>query len=70
MKTPTVRVRIVWFELRETRVKLPFGTVGSVTGIAQTLVVGDCGADSSTGLVDTCGGVGCTTVWGSSIAAV
>lgn len=52
----------MWFKLRETRDKSPLGTVGSVIGIAQTLVVGARGVDSSTGLVDASGGVGCTTV--------
>lgn len=49
--------------VKGTRVKLPVGTGGSVTGIVQTLVVGAC----STGLVSACGV--CTTVWGSSLAA-
>lgn len=40
-----------------------------MTGIGQTLVVGACGADCSTGLVSTCGVAACTTVWGSSLAA-
>lgn len=60
---------MVWLESRGTRVKLPVGTGGSVTGIVQTLVVGACGADCSTGLERACGVAACTTDWGSSLAA-
>lgn len=59
----------MWLGSRGKRVKLPVGTGGSVTGIVQTLVVGACGADCSTGLESACGVDACTTVWGSSLAA-